>query len=64
MGPLFKPVPVLLDGISSFCCINCTSLLHVICELAEGALDSTVYVIDEYVETYWFQDGSLGDTTH
>jgi len=38
-GPFFKLVQVLLDGILSFWCVNCSTQLGFICKLAEGALD-------------------------
>ncbi|KAK4823689.1 hypothetical protein QYF61_005755 [Mycteria americana] len=47
MGPLLKLVPVPLDGIPSLRHANLTIQLGVICELAEGVLNPTVYVIDE-----------------
>ena len=37
-----KLVPVPLDGILSFWCVNCTPHLGVICKLAETALDLAV----------------------
>ncbi|KAK4825368.1 hypothetical protein QYF61_027121 [Mycteria americana] len=50
MGPLLQLVQVSLDGISSLRCVNCTTQLGVICKLAEGALNPTVYVIDEAIK--------------
>ncbi|KAK4808976.1 hypothetical protein QYF61_015210 [Mycteria americana] len=47
MGPLLKPVKVALDGIPSLLRINCTTELGVICKLAEGALNPTIYITDE-----------------
>ncbi|PKU41176.1 hypothetical protein llap_8516 [Limosa lapponica baueri] len=44
-------------------CVNCTTQLGVIHKLAEGALDPTLYAIDEDTEQYWFQYGPLRDTT-
>ena len=38
-GPLLQLVQVLLDGIPSFWCVNCTTQLGVICKRAEGALN-------------------------
>jgi len=38
-GPLLELVQVPLDGNPSFWCVNCTTQLGVVCELAEGALD-------------------------
>jgi len=40
-GPVLQLVQVPLDGIPSLWCVNCTTLLGVICKLAEGALDLT-----------------------
>ena len=47
IGSLFKLVQVPLGGVPSFYCINCTTQFSVICELAEGVLDPTVYVINK-----------------
>ncbi|KAK4829865.1 hypothetical protein QYF61_007257 [Mycteria americana] len=63
MGPLLKLVQVPLDGIPSLRHVNCTTQLGVTCKLAEGALDPTVYVIDEDIKQYWSQYGPLRDTT-
>ncbi|KAK4828118.1 hypothetical protein QYF61_023916 [Mycteria americana] len=63
MGPLFKLVQVPLDGIPSLGHVNHTIQLGVVCKLAEGALDPTVYVIDEDIKQYWSQYGLLRDTT-
>jgi len=63
VGPLLQPVQVPLDGFPSLQCINCTTQLGVVCKLAEGSLDSIVYVIDEDVEEYQSQDQALGDIT-
>ncbi|KAK4820994.1 hypothetical protein QYF61_009460 [Mycteria americana] len=60
-GPLLQ-VP--LDGILSLRCVNRTTQLDVICKLAEGALNPTVYVIDEDIKQYWSQYRPLRDTTH
>ena len=49
MDPLLQPVQVPLDGFLSFQCMDCTAELGVIHKLAEGALNATVYVIDEDV---------------
>ncbi|KAK4816418.1 hypothetical protein QYF61_016854 [Mycteria americana] len=46
-GPLLELVQVPLDGIPSLRRVNCTTQLGVVCKFAEGALDPTVYVIDE-----------------
>ncbi|KAK4806258.1 hypothetical protein QYF61_013402 [Mycteria americana] len=53
MGPLLKPVKS----------INCTTQLGVFCKLAEGALNPTVYVVDEDIKQDWSQYGPLRDTT-
>ena len=50
MGLLLQPAQVPLDGFPSFQCIDRTAQVGVIYKLAEGALDATVYVIDEDVE--------------
>ncbi|KAK4805320.1 hypothetical protein QYF61_018183 [Mycteria americana] len=50
MGLLLKPVKVPLDGIPSLKHINCTTQLGVFCKLAEGALNPTVYAIDENIK--------------
>ncbi|KAK4828525.1 hypothetical protein QYF61_026947 [Mycteria americana] len=42
---------------------NCTIQLGVVSKLVEGALDPTVYVIDEDIKQYWSQYGPLRDTT-
>ena len=60
MGSFFKPVQIPPDGIPSFCWINCTIQLGIICKLAEGTLDSTVCVIDKDVKELWSQDRSMG----
>ncbi|KAK4829013.1 hypothetical protein QYF61_001769 [Mycteria americana] len=62
-GPLLKLAQVPLDGILSLRCVNCSTQLGVVCKLAEGALDPTVYVIDEDIKQYWSQYGPLRDTT-
>ncbi|KAK4823539.1 hypothetical protein QYF61_003171 [Mycteria americana] len=62
MGPLLKLVQVPLDGIPSLRHVNCTTRLGVVCKLAEGALDPTVYVTDEDIKEYWSQYGPLRDT--
>ncbi|KAK4818354.1 hypothetical protein QYF61_011451 [Mycteria americana] len=48
-----EPHEVPLDGIPSLQCIDHTTQLGVVCRLAEGALDPTVYVIDEDIKQYW-----------
>ncbi|KAK4816042.1 hypothetical protein QYF61_011050 [Mycteria americana] len=63
MGPLLELVQVPLDGNPSLRHVNCTTQLGVICKLAEGALDPTVYVIDEVIKQYWSQYRPLRDTT-
>ena len=35
MGPLLKLVQVSLDGIPSFCCIPCSTVLKVFCKVVE-----------------------------
>lgn len=39
-----------LDGVLSFCCVNCTIQLGVISKLPEGALNPVIYVIDEDIK--------------
>jgi len=63
MGPLFKSVEVLLDGITSFCCISFISQLDVVSKLAEVALNLAVQVIDKDIKQHWSKDGPLRDTT-
>ena len=43
-GPLLEPIKVSLNGISSFRCVICTTLLSVMYRLAENARNSTVDV--------------------
>ncbi|KAK4830254.1 hypothetical protein QYF61_009321 [Mycteria americana] len=62
MGPLLQLVQVPLDGIPSLRRVTCTTQLGVICKLAEGALNPTVYVIED-TRQYWSQYGPLRDTT-
>lgn len=49
-----KFVQVLQDSIPSFCCVKCTSWLHVICKLAESSFDLTV-VNDEDIKEHQSQ---------
>ena len=51
MGPLFKFVQIPLNGITSFCYINCITQLGVVCKLAEGALDPTISISDKDIES-------------
>ncbi|KAK4823973.1 hypothetical protein QYF61_008592 [Mycteria americana] len=62
-SPLLQLVHVPLDGILSLRRVNRTTQLGVICKLAEGALDPTVYVIDEDIKQYWSQYRPLRDIT-
>jgi len=57
VGPPFKFVKVPLDGISSFCHINCSIQLGIVSKVAEGALNPIMYVTDEDVKEYWSQHG-------
>ena len=59
----YELVQVPLDCILSFWCVNCTTHIDVICKLAEGALDSIVFVTDEDIKQYWSQYRPLRDTT-
>ena len=54
-GPPLKPVKVPLDGIPSLQRVDRTTQLGVIGKLAEGALNPTVYVINEDIKQYWSQ---------
>ncbi|PKU46218.1 serine-rich hypothetical protein [Limosa lapponica baueri] len=63
MGPLLEPDKVPLDGIPSLRCVNHRTHPGFTCKFAESALDPTVYVIDEDIEQYWSQYGSLRDST-
>jgi len=53
MGSLFKFVQVPLDGMPSFCCINCTTQLDGTSKLVDGALDPTVCIINKNIEEHW-----------
>ncbi|KAK4822574.1 hypothetical protein QYF61_017160 [Mycteria americana] len=64
MGPLLKLVQVPLNGIPSLRHVNHTTQLGVLCKFAEGALDPTVYVVDEDIKQCWSQYRPLRDTTH
>ncbi|KAK4825882.1 hypothetical protein QYF61_003156 [Mycteria americana] len=64
MGPLLELVQVPLDGIPSLRHVNHTTQLGVICKLAEGALDPTVYVIVADIKQYWCQYEPLRDTAY
>ncbi|KAK4816954.1 hypothetical protein QYF61_025874 [Mycteria americana] len=55
MGPLLELVLVPLDGILFLRHVNHTTQLGVICKSAEGALDPTVYAIDEDIKQHWSQ---------
>ena len=63
MGTILKLFQVPLDGIPSFGCIDCTTEFGVICKLAEGTFDPTVYVIDKDMKQHRSQDGPLRDTS-
>ena len=52
MGLHFKRGQIPLDGVPSFYSANCTSQLSVISELADGALNPTVQVINKDVEEH------------
>lgn len=58
MSPLLELAQVALDGILRHA--NHTTQLGVIHKLAEGALDPSVYVIDEENKQYWSQCTLLG----
>jgi len=57
MGPLLELVKVPLDDILSFMHVNHTTLLGVICRLAEGVVNPTVCVNDEDIKQYCSQYG-------
>jgi len=59
MGPSLRLVQVLLDGIPSSWCVNCTTQLGVICKLAEGALHLSDEVIGENIKQHRSQYGLL-----
>ena len=63
MGPPFKFITLPLDGIHSFCCINCTVQLGVMSKFAECALNPILYITDKDVKEYQYQDRLLRDTT-
>jgi len=48
----FKFIKVPLDGIPSFCHINCITQLGIISKVAEGALNPITYVIDKDIKEY------------
>jgi len=50
MSPLTNRVQVLLDGIPSFCHINCITQLCAVHQLAENALDPNVQVTDKDIK--------------
>jgi len=47
---LFEPVQVPMDSVLSFRRVNCITQLGVISKLAEGSLNSTVYISANDVE--------------
>lgn len=53
-----------LDDMSSLRPVSTTTQLDLACRLAEDALDHIIYVTDEGIKQYWYQYGSLRDTTH
>ena len=55
-------VQVPLNGIPSFHCDNCTTQFGVISNLAEGALNSILDVIDKDVKEHQHQERPVGDT--
>ncbi|PKU40440.1 solute carrier family 22 member 7- hypothetical protein [Limosa lapponica baueri] len=52
-----------LDDILSLWCMDNTTQLGLICKFADGALNTSVYVIDKNVKEYWSQHGPVRDTT-
>jgi len=63
IDPLLDLVQVPPDGILSLRHVDHTTQLGVTCRLAEGALDSAIFVIDKYIKQYWSLYRSLRDTT-
>ncbi|PKU39962.1 small glutamine-rich tetratricopeptide repeat-containing protein beta [Limosa lapponica baueri] len=63
LGPPLQPVQVPLNDIPSLWCIDNPTQLGVICKLADGALNPSVYVVDKNVKQYQSQHGPLRDTT-
>ncbi|KAK4822423.1 hypothetical protein QYF61_015173 [Mycteria americana] len=63
MGPLLELVQVPVNGIPSLRRVSRTTQVGVICKLAEGALDPSVYVVDEDIKQCCSQYGPLRDTT-
>jgi len=55
MGLPLKPVKVLLDGIPSLQCVDCTTQLGVVSKVAEGALNPTVLVASKDVKHHQCQ---------
>jgi len=62
MGPLMASLSLILS-IAPLSFVSPANLLrvHSAAKLAEGALNPTVYVIDEDIKKYWFQYGPLRD---
>lgn len=50
MYPLSELVQVRLDGVPSFCCVNCTTQLGIISKFPEGVLSPIINVTDEDVK--------------
>lgn len=63
MCPHLKIVQVPLAGTSSFCCVNCTSQLCVICKFAKVVLNLTVYVTDKGIRQHLYNNRALWHTT-
>lgn len=57
--PVLQPLQVPLDDTPSFWCTNHTTQLGGIYELAQGALNPIIYVIDEDTEKYLSQERPL-----
>ncbi|PKU46981.1 rna-directed dna polymerase from mobile element hypothetical protein [Limosa lapponica baueri] len=63
-GTLLKPVQVPLDGIPSLQRVDSATQPGVIRKLAEGALNTTVYVTNKDVKQHWSLYRPLRNTTH
>ncbi|KAJ7409027.1 hypothetical protein WISP_117158 [Willisornis vidua] len=63
VDPFLVLVHVPLDGMLPFWHVNCTTQLVIIRRLAQGALNTSVHVIDEDIKLFWSQHRSLRDTT-
>jgi len=60
MGPLFEFVKVPSVGIPSFCRISCSTMLDVICKLAEGTLSPFTWSLTEMLKSSSPEEDSWG----